>query len=259
MSQWLTLFQKELLEMWRNFKWVWVPITFILLGVQEPLISYYMPQIIESVGNLPEGAVIEIPPPSEAEVLVSSMGQFNTLGVLIIILVSMSLVAGERKSGIAAMILVKPVSYAKYITAKWAGSLLLVWVAFLIGMLASWYYTGILFDWIPIGDLLGATLLEGLWLSFVLTVSVFFSSLLLVPGAAGFAGLATIIILTILSGSLGHWLEWSPAGLPGYAGGLLMAGKVPDDTVMAAVLSLAAIIVLLTVSVVAFKRKELAA
>ena len=111
MSQWLTLFQKEIFEMWRNFKWIWVPITFILLGVSEPLTSYYMKHILDSLGGLPEGAVIDIPTPTAGAVLASGLSQYTTLGVLIIVLSTMGIIAGERKSGVAAMILVKPVSY----------------------------------------------------------------------------------------------------------------------------------------------------
>ena len=154
MSQWLTLFQKEILEMWRNFKWIWVPITFILLGVKEPLTSYYLPQIIKSFGGLPEGAIIDIPPPTAGAVLASGLSQYSTIGVLIIVLGTMGVIAGERKSGVAAMILVKPVSYFSYVTSKWAGSLLLVWFSLFIGYLLTWYYTGQLFEWVAFGEFL---------------------------------------------------------------------------------------------------------
>ncbi|OCA81561.1 ABC transporter permease [Bacillus sp. FJAT-27225] len=259
MKQWLTLFEKEVLEMWRNFRWIWMPITFILLGVQEPLISYYMEDILNTVGGLPEGAEISIPVPSAPEVLIASMSQYNTLGILIIVLVSMSLISGERKSGTAAMILVKPVSHASFITAKWAGTLLLVWVSLLIGFIASWYYTGLLFDWVDLKNFLGAFFLEGLWLTFVVTVAVLFSSLFFVSGAAGFAALGSVIILTLVTGTLSHVLEWSPAKLPDYAGEFVLAGKFPEHSGMAIILSLIVIAILLVTSIYVFRRKELAA
>jgi ABC-2 type transport system permease protein len=259
MKQWLTLFEKEILEMWRNFKWIWVPITFILLGVQEPLVSYYMQDILNAVGGLPEGAEISIPEPSPPEVLIASMSQYNTLGVLIVVLITMSLVAGERKSGTAAMILVKPVSHTSFITAKWAGMLLLVWVSFFIGFIASWYYTGLLFDWVNMGNFFGAFFLEGLWLTFVVTVAIFFSSLFFVSGAAGFAALGSIILLTIVSSTLSHALEWSPAQLSDYAGTFVVEGSLPQHSVLAAILTAIVIVILLILSIIVFRRKELAA
>lgn len=258
MSQWITLFQKEILEMWRNFKWIWVPITFILLGVSEPLTSYYLPQIIKSFGGLPEGSIIDIPPPTAGVVLASGLSQYSTLGVLIIVLGTMGVIAGERKSEVAAMILVKPVSYLSYVTSKWAGSLLLVWFSLFIGYLSTWYYTGQLFDWVPIGEFFQSFVLFGLWLSVILTVTVFLSAALLSPGMAGFISLALAIVVSIISGALSHLLEWSPSQLTSYASALLTIGDLPDDTLPASLTALLLIVVLLWLSVFLFKKKELA-
>jgi ABC-2 type transport system permease protein len=258
MSQWLTLFQKEILEMWRNFKWIWVPITFILLGVKEPLTSYYLPQIIKSFGGLPEGAVIDIPPPTAGAVLASGLSQYSTIGVLIIVLGTMGVIAGERKSGVAAMILVKPVSYFSYVSSKWAGSLLLVWFSLFIGYLSTWYYTGQLFEWVSFEEFLQSFVLYGLWLTVVLTVTVFFSSALLAPGMAGFISLALTLVVSIVSGALSHLLEWSPSQLTSYASALLIVGELPDDTMPTSLLAILVIVILLWLSVFLFKKKELA-
>lgn len=259
MRQWITLLQKELLEMWRNFKWIWVPITFILLGVNEPLSTYYMPQIIDSLGGMPKGAVIKIPTPSAVEVFIQSLSQYTTIGVLIISLITMGVVAGERRSGVAAMILVKPISYRSYITAKWAGGILLTWFSFLIGVLSTWYYTGILFDWISFGDSIQAFLLYGIWLTVVLTISLFFSALVLTPGVSGFLSIAVVMIISIVTSSLSHWLKWSPAQLTNYSNEILLSGNISKYTYISSVVALACIIVLLTTSVFIFRKKELAA
>jgi ABC-2 type transport system permease protein len=258
MSQWLTLFQKEILEMWRNFKWIWIPITFILLGVSEPLTTYYLPQIIKSFGNLPEGAIFEIPKPTAGAVLASGLSQYSTFGVLVIVLGTMGIIAGERKNGVAAMILVKPVSYFSYVTSKWAGSLLLVWVSLFIGYISTWYYTGQLFDWVPMVEFFQSFALYGLWLTVILTVTVFFSAALLSPGMAGFISLALALVVSIVSGALSHLLEWSPSQLTSYASALLIAGDLPDNTMDASLTALLLIVVLLCLSVFLFKKKELA-
>jgi ABC-2 type transport system permease protein len=258
MNQWLTLFQKEILEMWRNFKWIWFPLSFILLGVSEPLSTYYMPQIIDSLGGLPDGAVIEIPTPSSPEILFQSISQYNTIGLLIIVLASMGLIAAERKSGVAELILVKPVSYFSYVTAKWAGAVLLTGVSYFLGLLSSWYYVVILFEKIPFGDVMVAFGLFWLWLSFVLTITVFFNALFKSPGVVGFISMATIIILSLISGSLSHLLEWSPTQLTGYAGSYLISGTPPDDVWGAVAVSGIGIVILLSISIYVLRKKELA-
>ena len=230
MNQWLTLFNKEVLEMARNFKWIWVPITFILLGVLDPLTTYYMPQILDSVGGLPEGALIEIPTPTAVEVFIMSMGEYQTIGILVIVLSMMGIVAGERKSGVAQLILVKPVSYISFITSKWASALILILLSLFLGLLANWYYTGVLFEFIPFRDFLSAFALFGLWLVFVVTLVIFFSSLFKHPGMAGAVTLASVFIISMIGGSFSHLLEWSPTQLFNYIGVLLTTGVLPDPT-----------------------------
>lgn len=258
MSQWTTLLQKEIVEMWRNFKWIWVPITFILLGVSEPLSSYYMPQIIDTLGGLPKGTVIEIPLPTAAEVLIQGLSQYTSIGVLVIVLTSMGIIAAERKSGVAAMILVKPVSFFSFITAKWAGGVLLLWVSFFLGYLSTWYYTGLLFTWVPIGDFFQSFFFYALWLTVVLTITVFFSAALLTPGMAGFISLAVVIIISMGSSALSNWLEWSPAQLTSYAQEVLLNRGIPDHTLPASIVAIASILFLLAFSIYIFKKKELA-
>lgn len=257
MRQWVTLWGKECLEMWRNFKWIWVPLTFILLGVNQPLSSYYMPQIIDAVGGLPKGAVIKMPVPSAAEVIVAGLSQYTSLGVLIIVLTAMGLIAAERKSGVAAMILVKPVSFASFVTAKWAGSFLLLLVSFFLGYLATWYYTGILFDWVSFGTVFESYLLYSLWFALVLTVTVFFSASMLTPGLVGFSALAVVIIINILSSSFAHWIKWSPVQLTDYSNQLLLTGRVSKYIMPTSLLTIVCIIILLVLSIMIFRKKEL--
>lgn len=258
MSRWFTLFKKELLEMVRNFKWIWVPITFMILGVMDPLTSFYMPQLLDALGGLPDGTVIEIPYPSAPEALLMSVGEFDTIGVLIIALITMGIIAGERKSGVAGMILVKPIPFSYYITAKWAGALLIVWFSYFVGMLSSWYYTGILFDWIPFMEFLQGFLVYGVWLSFIMTLTLLYSSIFKSPGLAGFLSIASAIVLNLVSGALAHLLEWSPALLMSYVSQFYISGAFPEDTLPALLIAFASIGVLLVFSIVVFRKKELA-
>lgn len=258
MSQWLTLLQKEFLEMARNYKWIWVPFTFILLGVMDPLTSYYMPQILDMAGGLPEGTVINIPVPSAEEVLALSLGEYQSLGILILVLAFMGIVGGERKSGVAQLILVKPVSYTAFITAKWTGALILSFISLFIGLIASWYYTGVLFAFIPFDHLATSFLLYGLWLAFAITSIVFYSALLKHPGAAAAAALMTIFILSIISGTFSHLLEWSPSQLYPYAAEMLRTGNPPEHMWGSISITLFVISGLLSAAILIFKRKELA-
>lgn len=258
MNRWFTLFKKELLEMVRNFKWIWVPITFMILGVMDPLASYYMPQILDAVGGLPDGTVLEIPYPTAPQSLLMSIGEFDTLGVLIIALITMGIVAGERKSGVAGLILVKPVPFSFYITAKWAGACLIVWVSYFMGMLASWYYTGILFGWIPFMEFLQGLVVYGIWLTFIMTLTLFYSAIFRSGGLAGFFAIASAIVLNLVSGALSHVLEWSPALIMDYVSQFFLSGTFPEATFPALIIAISGIGLFIVLSIVIFRKKELA-
>ena len=258
MNQWLTLFNKELLEMWRNFKWIWLPLVFIILGMTDPLSSYYMPIIIETVGGLPEGAVLEIPKPQANEVMLMVINQFNMLGLLIIVLSAMGTVASERKSGLAAMILVKPIPIANYITAKWASLILITAVTLFFGYLSGWYYTSILFGSIDFTVFLKSYFLLMLWFIFVLTVTLFFSAIVKVGGLAGFITLATIIVLSITTNILSDWMLWSPAQLSDSIGSIIMVGTLAEGFWLTFSSTIIIIALLITLSVKLFSKKELA-
>lgn len=258
MRQWFTLLHKELLEMIRNFKLIWVPIVFILLGASEPLTTYYMPQILDSVGGLPEGAVFEMPEPSPAEVFFSSLSQYDMLGVLIIVLTIMGTISGERKSGVVELILVKPVSFTSFITSKWASGLILLFLSYFAGLIVSWYYVGILFDWIPFIDFLYSFIIYGIWLSFVVTLTIFFNSFLKSPGVVAFLSLAVVLILNIISSSLSTVMEWSPAQLLNYTSEFLMKGSWPEETFIASIIAIVGMVILLVSSILIFRKKELA-
>lgn len=251
------LFKKELLESARNYKWLWMPVIFVLFGLTEPLTAYYLPDILNSVGDLPEGTIIEIPTPSSGEVLISTIGQFNTFGVLIIVLAFMGIVSGERKSGRAAMVLVKPISYSAYIYSKWLASMVLVWSSYIVGMLASWYYINLLFEDIKAGLFLQTLGVYGVWLTFILTLVIFFSSLVKTSGLAAFYTLGISIILTFLSSSLPETLKWSPAQLTVYSSNILLQKTWPHDLTITLLFTGLFCLLIMIVVPSLFKKKEL--
>lgn len=257
MIQWLVLFQKELLELWRNYKWVWVPMVFIFLGIMQPVVTYYMPQILESVGGLPEGSIIEIPMPAASEVLAETLGQYNTLGLLVLVLAFMGTIASERNSGVAGMILVKPVSYTSYVTAKWAAAALLTCVSIAAGFAAAWVYTVQLFEMISLGAVAGSFVLFCLWFALIVTVTILFSAALRAQAAAAFVALLLAAAFSIISSLFAERLVWSPGLLPSYAGTVLFEGKLPTGAWPAVMLTLLLIAVLLVAAASLLRSKEL--
>src|SRR5690625_2539309 len=97
--QWVTLFKKEVIENWRNKKWIWVPIVMMALCTMDLVSYYYLPEIINAVGGVPEGAVIEIPEMAPSEVITLGLEQLSMFGVIVIALISMGTRSEERRVG----------------------------------------------------------------------------------------------------------------------------------------------------------------
>ncbi|MCA1058487.1 ABC transporter permease [Rossellomorea aquimaris] len=253
----LVLFRKEILELIRNYKVIWIPAVFILFGLTEPLTAYYMPEILQSVGDLPEGTVISIPTPSSGEVFLSIISQFSTFGVLVIVLGFMGTVAGERKSGNAVLVLVKPVSYTSYIYSKWAAALVLVWFSYSLGMLSGYYYIHLLFDGINVGLFFKGFIVYGLWLTFILTLVIFFSSLSQSPGLTAFYTIGSTMLITFLSGYMTKTLKWSPGQLVHYIHELILQSQWDEALTETIILTMILSLIILLITPTLFKKKEL--
>ncbi|MDF2722949.1 MAG: transporter permease [Paenibacillus sp.] len=255
MTVWTVLYKKEMKELWRSRKWVWVPLVFVLLGISQPVASYYMPDILQAAGGFPEGTVIEIPKPTTAEVLGQTLSQYGTIGVLILVLSLMGVVSAERASGAASLVLVKPVSYASYLTAKWAGAITLIVVSFTLGYISSWYYSEILIGPIESGRAVGSLLLYGAWLVFVTTVTVALSAAMKSGGAIAFLSVGSVFALTLLTGLLERYMRWSPGTLSGHAAAVLKQGEAGPALSIALAATAAACVLMLSAALYAFRRK----
>ncbi|MCP2033960.1 ABC-2 type transport system permease protein [Planomicrobium sp. HSC-17F08] len=229
MTQFNVLLKKEWRENFRNYKVFWIPIVFILFGIIEPVTNYFMPQILDSVGNLPDGAVIEIPPPEPEEILVAVMGQYQLIGILVLVLAYMGSVAGERKNGTATLLYVRPLSYRSYFLSKWilasAIGILSVWS----GLLAAYYYTFLLFERVDFTKFLKFGATYSLWILLIVSLVLLMSAALPNAGLAAAGSLLLIFVFQLIDGLLGTYWTVSPLKIPGYAAQWLLDGPKPED------------------------------
>lgn len=257
MKTWLVLFGKEWRESFRNFKWIWIPLVFILLGMMQPLTYYFLPDILKSIGSLPDGAVIQIPTPTGGQVLAETLGQFSQIGILILVLAYMGTVATERNHGTNIMVLVKPVPYVSYITAKWVHLSVVASVSLFLGTCFSYYYTYLLIDeHVSFVHTLQGTLIYALYLIFVMTLLLCFSTIFNSTAAVAFLTIGLMIVLSIINGLAPHLMRWSPSSLTSHSYSLLQNGHVGDYFLVAFISTIIIIILLILFTVYLFKNKE---
>lgn len=219
------LLKKEIKELLSTYKLLVVPIAIILLMVSHPISMKLLPTILK--GELPEAVIKEIPIPGINEVLSNIFSNFESLGVLILILISMGAISGERDKSVAAMVLVKPVSRNAYVLSKWVTYSTLAIVSYLIGMLITTYYTIVLFEGdISWGDVILGTLLYLPILVFIITLSIFYSTFMKSSVMGGLLSFATYLIITKIPQYINDTLQAvSPFNLIQNANQLIMGGS----------------------------------
>jgi len=225
MNDLIVLFQKEWRENTRNFKIVWIPLVFIFFGITEPVTNYYLPQILEAVGNIPEGAMFPFPEFTPAQILMSTMGQYQFIGMLVLVLGFMGTISRERKNGTGTLIYVRPISFLSYFLSKWKVVSIISLGSVWLGLLAAWYYTELLFGNVPVSDFLAFAGTYSVWILFVISIVLAASSWLPTGGAAG-VSLALVLIIQIVDSLLGTYWTISPWKISTYATQWLTGG--PD-------------------------------
>ncbi|PMC40281.1 hypothetical protein CJ195_00795 [Bacillus sp. UMB0899] len=250
------LWKKEMIESSKNGKWIWLPIVFMIIGITQPITSYYMPEILEHAGNLPEGATISIPTPTGAEVLAGTLSQYGTVGTLLFILATMGVISNEKSSGAVTLVMVRPVSSLQYVTSKWLGQLIIAIVSLFASYSLTWYYTNLLFtsvDWLLF---LQSFLIYSLWITLIVTFTICMGTIFKGNGAIAGVSISFLGALSLLTSLLPKFMNWSPANLREHATILLMGQPAQDYLLLTLSFSIFICIIFFVLAVISFKRTE---
>jgi len=255
--QWKTLLQKEVLENWRNKKWIWVPLVIMILSIMDPLSYYFLPEILNSVGGMPEGTVFEIPPIDPETAFMMSIESLSMYGALIIALVTMGTIAGERSQGINEIILAKPIRYTNYVTAKWFSYSLLALISLALSLGISWYYTNLLFGSLSFRLFILTLCFYSLWFIFIIAISIFFNTFFKNAGLVIACTIGTIFILSGINTVVGHRLTWFPNQLTAHINEMLLTSKLSNALLGTAGIIIILILLLIVSSIQLCKRREM--
>ena len=245
--------RKEALEIVRTWRiWV-VPGLLLFFAITSPILAMLTPALIESVTQGQSGMQIIIPDPTYVDAYAQWIKNLQQIVIFALLLTAGGMIAGERASGTAILVLTKPVSRAAFVLTKYLSNVALLVIFTLIGTLACWGVTYVTFGEAPPERLFAAT---GAWLSFavlMLALMTLFSAGLKTLAAGG-AGLGAFFALSILS-LWGPALKYSVAGVYAAAGTLLAGESI--DLLWPALATLATIGLVLGAAVVVFRRQEL--
>ncbi|MEK4630278.1 MAG: ABC transporter permease subunit [Solibacillus sp.] len=191
MQQFRTLLLKEWRDSVRSFKILWIPLVFILLGVSDPLVNYFMDDIMKSVGNMPEGFSMTLPEFQPADLLAASTGQFQSIGLIVLIAAYIGIFSRERQNGTATLLYVRPISFTSLFFSKWVVASAIAVISAIAGYMGSIYYTVLLYGTVDWMKFLAMLTTYCVWLLFVMAITVAMSA------AFSTAVAATITLLLI--------------------------------------------------------------
>jgi len=192
------MMQKEWKEQIKTYRLLFVPVLFAILMVMQPISTKMLPELLKNSESLPPGTVIEIATPSAVEVIATVVSKTEMLFALILILITMGAVSSERLSGVAAMVLVKPVGRAKYFFAKATSYSLLAIVSFFAGMMLSAYYTEMYFGDLDWGNIVQGSIAYFPNIVMIIALTLFGSSFIKSPVGAGGLALVLYFLLTMV-------------------------------------------------------------
>jgi ABC-2 type transport system permease protein len=203
------LLKKEITEQWRTGRLPVVAVIFLLFGLASPVLAKYTPEIVK----LAAGSIdIHVPTPTIKDAVDQLIKNLNQVGVLTAILLAMGSVAGEKESGTAAFVLVKPVGRFAFLAAKFTGLALTMAAAVLLGGLAAYIYTDLLFAPLSVLGFGAACLVILLGLLEIAAVTFLGSTLVRSSIPAAAIGLVAVVVAGIVS-SLPQVGHFTPFGL----------------------------------------------
>ena len=246
--------RKEMLYLWRTWRVVIVCAVMFVFAIMSPLLTKFTPQLLSSLEGAEMFADL-IPEMTVVDSLNQHIETMTQFGFILVILVGMGAVAGEKESGTAGMVLSKPLSRGSFLISKFTAYLLLYLLAFIIAAAAGYYYTVILFGELDLVVFLSINALLLLWIWIFAGITLLGSTLGNSTGAAAGFSLGGAILL-LISGSIPQIGALLPSGLLGWAGQLASQAQIGSN--WGAVTTGLAIILLCLVSALAiFERQEL--
>lgn len=228
MNQFTVLARKELVQMVREIKVIWLPLVFIFLGITQPVVNYYLPSIFEMLGA-EQGISIDLSMTAQSgsEVLASTLGsQFDQLGVMIIVISMMGIVQSDKASGMLAFILTRPVKVGSYIRGKVFSHYLFIACSVTVGYIVSYLYTYFLFSGVPLTDLSVALLFYLLWVLFIVSFTTMISTIFNSQGVIALISIVFLLGCRVIVGLNPILDNINPASMSLYGMEVLVAGTV---------------------------------
>lgn len=250
MNNFIVLTKKEFSQMMRDYKVIWLPIIFIILGLTQPIVTYFLPSILESLGGA-QGITID-PSMSKqkgGEVLASTIGsQFDQLGIMIIAISMMGIIQSDKANGMLAFILTRPVKVVSYIVGKIVSNGFIAVLSVSIGYCVSYLYVNYLFTDVPFVHMITGLLFYLAWVLYIVSFTTMISTIFHSQGIIALISIVYLLFCRIIVG-LNPAIDYvNPASMSKHATELLITGSVNSNGIINILLTFICILMTLLVT-----------
>jgi ABC-2 type transport system permease protein len=252
MRSYAVLLRKEVTEQWRTRRLPVVAVIFLLFGLASPVLAKFTPDIVKLAASTID---IHMPTPTIKDAVAQLIKNLSEVGVLTAILLAMGSVAGEKESGTAAFVLVKPVSRFAFLAAKFSGLAATMAFAVLVCGLAAYLYTDLLFAPLSVLGFGTACLVILLGLLEIAAVTFLGSTLVRSSIPAAGIGIVALVVAGVVA-SLPNVGHFTPLGLNELASDLALQ-QTTTGWNLAVIVNAGFIVVALAASWLVFRRQEL--
>lgn len=250
MNNLIVLIKKEYVQMLRDFKVIWLPVVFIFLGATQPVVTHYLPSILEALGG-GQGITIDSSMTAQkgGEVLASTLGsQFDQLGLMILVISMMGIIQTDKANGMLAFILTRPVTVTSYIVGKIVSNYLMAAFSVTIGYFTSYLYVNYLFTAVPFSYMITGLIFYLIWVLFIVSFTTMISAIFHSQGIIALISIVFLIGCRIIVGLSPIMDQVNPASMSKHAMETLVTGLVNSKAIGNVLLIIVSILLTLFVT-----------
>jgi len=247
------LMKKEWQEFLKTGKFYALIFVFLFFSILSPITAKFMPDVIK---GLSQGITIVIPPPTWKDAFSQFFKNLNQIIFLVVVLLFLGSIAEEKNRGTASLIVSKGVNRRKWVIAKFLFQFILITLLLIVSFFLCFYYSIILFPDTMIDLPLSGTILFLIYIFFVLSLTIFSSSIGKDLLQAGGIFVTVFVMFNILS-ILPKVKDYNPMTLSSIESQWLMSGINWDTAVKPISSTILISLVLIYLGALHFHKQEL--
>jgi len=247
------LMKKEWQEFLKTGKFYALIFVFLFFSILSPITAKFMPDVIK---GLSQGITIVIPPPTWKDAFSQFFKNLNQIIFLVVVLLFLGSIAEEKNRGTASLIVSKGVNRRKWVIAKFLFQFILITLLLIVSFFLCFYYSIILFPDTMIDLPLSGTILFLIYIFFVLSLTIFSSSIGKDLLQAGGIFVTVFVMFNILS-ILPKVKDYNPMTLSSIENQWLMSGINWDTAVKPISSTILISLVLIYLGALHFHKQEL--